>query len=256
MPWTHATPRLLTLCLLPSTTIARTNLAFAPSKSWLLSPGLRSSCRSGLCSYSWLRNSSQGIQTMAGDDDLPLRYRYSWPRPAVTVDCLIYTLEANEPMILLIKRKNDPCKGCWALPGGFVEENEGLEDAASRELEEETGISDSSMVQTGAYANYDIPSEILQWLLPYIQQSQRSLDAENNFRIRQQHTIAFSHIDLDTNTGLEYIVHIHACVHVNWRSCTYSHPTTPMSNIICPGNGNISSCVIPKKTLKLIILCL
>lgn len=47
--------------------------------------------------------------------DLP--YRYQWPRPAVTVDCIIYTLDEGEPWILLIKRKNDPFKGAWALPG-------------------------------------------------------------------------------------------------------------------------------------------
>ena len=51
----------------------------------------------------------------AGEADLP--YRYRWPRPAVTADCLIYTLEEGEPWILLIKRKNDPFKGEWALPG-------------------------------------------------------------------------------------------------------------------------------------------
>ncbi|CAM9581587.1 unnamed protein product [Sphacelaria rigidula] len=82
-----------------------------------------------------------------------LPYRYRWPRPAVTVDCLIYALDQGEPWILLIKRKNDPCKGTWALPGGFVDENESLETAALRELEEETGVTSSKMVQTGAYGD-------------------------------------------------------------------------------------------------------
>ena len=52
----------------------------------------------------------------AGADD-GLAYRYRWPRPSVTVDCLIYALDEGTPWILLIKRKNDPFQGSWALPG-------------------------------------------------------------------------------------------------------------------------------------------
>ncbi|CAM9948269.1 unnamed protein product, partial [Discosporangium mesarthrocarpum] len=90
---------------------------------------------------------------MSGDHALPFKYQYRWPRPSVTVDCIIYTLDEQRPCILLIKRKNDPCKGFWALPGGFVDENEGLEAAARRELEEETGVTGCAMVQTGAYGD-------------------------------------------------------------------------------------------------------
>lgn len=52
-----------------------------------------------------------------GDSAPDLPFRYQWPRPAVTVDCLIYALDEGKPWILLIKRKNDPFKGGWALPG-------------------------------------------------------------------------------------------------------------------------------------------
>lgn len=52
-----------------------------------------------------------------GADSRSLPYRYQWPRPSVTVDCLIYALDEGTPWILLIKRKNDPFKGGWALPG-------------------------------------------------------------------------------------------------------------------------------------------
>ena len=53
--------------------------------------------------------------------------------------------------IFVIKRKNDPFKDCWALPGGFVDENEDLEVAALRELEEETTIKLEKLSQLGAY---------------------------------------------------------------------------------------------------------
>lgn len=55
------------------------------------------------------------MSAAGAEDGLP--YRYRWPRPSVTVDCLIYALDEGTPWILLIKRKNDPFKGSWALPG-------------------------------------------------------------------------------------------------------------------------------------------
>ena len=55
--------------------------------------------------------------------------------------------------MLLIKRAQEPFKGQWAFPGGFVDENEALEDAAARELEEETGLSDINVEQIGAFGD-------------------------------------------------------------------------------------------------------
>ena len=55
----------------------------------------------------------------------------------LTADCVVVN-DRNE--ILLVKRGNDPFKGCWALPGGFMEMDETIERCAVRELEEETGI--------------------------------------------------------------------------------------------------------------------
>jgi 8-oxo-dGTP diphosphatase len=60
---------------------------------------------------------------------------------------------AHETQILLIKRKNEPFKGCWALPGGFVDEKEDLEQAALRELFEETQLKASDLKQIGAFGN-------------------------------------------------------------------------------------------------------
>jgi 8-oxo-dGTP diphosphatase len=67
----------------------------------------------------------------------------------VTVDVLVINKKTTE--ILLIKRLNEPFKDCWALPGGFVDENEDLEQAARRELFEETNIETGEMFQIGAF---------------------------------------------------------------------------------------------------------
>lgn len=69
------------------------------------------------------------------------------PRPSVTVDVIIFTLRANDLQVLLIKRGHPPFEGMWAIPGGFVDIAESLEDAALRELEEEAGVRDVYLEQ-------------------------------------------------------------------------------------------------------------
>ena len=60
--------------------------------------------------------------------------------PSVTVDLVIFTIAENDLKVLLIRRKQEPFKKRWALPGGFVEMGESLEEAAARELREEVGV--------------------------------------------------------------------------------------------------------------------
>ncbi len=68
-------------------------------------------------------------------------YTYDYPRPALTADCVIFGRnEGGELSVLLIERGADPYKGCWAFPGGFIEMDETTIEAASRELQEETGL--------------------------------------------------------------------------------------------------------------------
>ena len=68
-------------------------------------------------------------------------YTYKYPRPAVTADCVVIGHAANSSRhVLLIRRGNEPYKGCWALPGGFMDMEETLEQCALRELKEETGL--------------------------------------------------------------------------------------------------------------------
>jgi ADP-ribose pyrophosphatase YjhB (NUDIX family) len=74
-------------------------------------------------------------------------YSYDYPHPAVTVDSVILTIRNNQHKLLLIRRANNPYKGEWALPGGFVDENESLEAAAQRELKEETGMTGINLEQ-------------------------------------------------------------------------------------------------------------
>ena len=78
---------------------------------------------------------------------------YKYSRPAVTVDAVLFRTTEQGREILLIQRKNEPCQGCWALPGGFVDENESLVDAACRELEEETCVADVELSQFRAYGD-------------------------------------------------------------------------------------------------------
>ena len=64
-------------------------------------------------------------------------YTYEYPRPMLTADCVVVRHRAE---VLLVRRGNEPYKGCWALPGGFMEMDETIEHCAVRELQEETGI--------------------------------------------------------------------------------------------------------------------
>lgn len=80
-------------------------------------------------------------------------YEYRYPRPAVTADVLVFSADRKE--ILLIRRKNDPYKGCWAFPGGFLNMDETLEQCALRELQEETSLVLADIHPVGTYSTVD-----------------------------------------------------------------------------------------------------
>jgi len=81
------------------------------------------------------------------------KYIYDWPRPTVSVDAVVFAFFGNKAKLLLIKRGNEPFKGKWALPGGFVDIDEDLEDAVARELAEETGLAGVRLEQMHTFGN-------------------------------------------------------------------------------------------------------
>ena len=83
-----------------------------------------------------------------------MAYTYDYPRPSVTADCVVITKEET-PQVLLIQRGFEPFKGCWAIPGGFMNMDETTEQCAIRELEEETGLKISDVRQIGAFSKVD-----------------------------------------------------------------------------------------------------
>jgi 8-oxo-dGTP diphosphatase len=84
---------------------------------------------------------------------MPFTYRY--PHPAVTTDIVIFTIRQDELKVLLIKRALPPHKNQWALPGGFIKMEEGLEEGARRELEEETGVTGVYLEQLYTFGQPD-----------------------------------------------------------------------------------------------------
>jgi 8-oxo-dGTP diphosphatase len=78
-------------------------------------------------------------------------YSYKYPHPAVTVDCVVFGLDEGDLKVLLIQRDLEPFAGTWALPGGFVKMEEDVEQAARRELVEETGVSNLYLEQLAAF---------------------------------------------------------------------------------------------------------
>lgn len=81
------------------------------------------------------------------------KYCYDYPRPAVSADCVI--IDNRKQQILLIQRKNDPYRNSWALPGGFIEEDETVETGIAREVEEETGLTPPDFKFVGVFSKPD-----------------------------------------------------------------------------------------------------
>lgn len=90
-------------------------------------------------------NENQATQTAEAKEHQYDASKYE--RPSVTVDVVMMSLRHHDLQVLLVKRRSWPFEGMWAIPGGFINMNESLEEAAKRELQEETGVQDVYLEQ-------------------------------------------------------------------------------------------------------------
>ena len=82
-------------------------------------------------------------------------YAYRYPRASVTADAVLFAEKDGQVYVLLIQRGNEPYKGHWAFPGGFLNMDETVAHCAERELEEETGIVLTGMQLVGIYSDVE-----------------------------------------------------------------------------------------------------
>lgn len=84
-----------------------------------------------------------------------MSYTYKYARPALTVDCVVFGLDEDDLKVLLIQRAQEPFKDYWALPGGFAEVGEQLDETARRELKEETNLENIFLEQLYTFSKPD-----------------------------------------------------------------------------------------------------
>ena len=90
------------------------------------------------------------------NDNKPTKFCYPYPHAAITADCIVFGYDPNKTLrVLLVKRRNEPYKDCWAFPGGFMEIDEDLETCARREVMEETGMALGEVFQFRSYSAVD-----------------------------------------------------------------------------------------------------
>ncbi|MBN1520971.1 MAG: NUDIX hydrolase, partial [Candidatus Aureabacteria bacterium] len=85
-----------------------------------------------------MKSGTENLSDKSSGESCQDKFCYDYPRPMVTVDIIVF--EKKRKKVLLIRRKKEPYRGAWALPGGYVEIEEPARTSALRELKEETGI--------------------------------------------------------------------------------------------------------------------
>lgn len=133
-----------------------------------------------------------------------MSYSYEYPRPAMTVDIAILFPADKGHEILLIERGQEPFKGAWALPGGFLDMDEELQDAAARELEEETGLKNLALKEVGVFGKIGRDPRgrtitvVYLAMLDHKPQAKAGDDASNVgwFPLDQPPELAFDHSDI------------------------------------------------------------
>ena len=134
-----------------------------------------------------------------------MSYTYQYPRAALTVDCVVFGYDDGELKVLLIERGLEPFKGRWALPGGFVRVDETLDEAARRELLEETGLKKVFLEQLYTFGEVDRdPRERVVSVAYYAlvklsnHEAKAATDAANAewFPVSKTPRLAFDHADI------------------------------------------------------------
>jgi 8-oxo-dGTP diphosphatase len=140
-----------------------------------------------------------------------MSHTYQHPRPALTVDCVVFGFDEGDLKVLLIQRGLAPFEGKWALPGGFVRMGETLESAARRELCEETNLVEIYLEQLYTFGEVKrdprerIVSVAYYGLVKLMDHRVKAAtDARNVawFSINEVPSLAFDH-DLIVNTALK-----------------------------------------------------
>lgn len=130
------------------------------------------------------------------------KFSYEYARPALTVDCVVFGLDEGDLKVLLIQRKLKPYKNRWALPGGFVRLDESLDEAARRELAEESGVKNVYLEQLYSFGDLNRdPRERVVTVAYYAlvklagHDVKASTDAENAawFSVDEAPALAFDH---------------------------------------------------------------
>jgi 8-oxo-dGTP diphosphatase len=143
-----------------------------------------------------------------------MTYTYSYPRVAVTIDTLIIVENKGDYFILLIERANPPFQNCWALPGGYLDMEETLEEAAHRELIEETGLNVETLHELKSFSGlYRDPRErtitivfyaIIEGICPQLNAGDDAVKAEW-FPLDNLPNLAFDHFEI-IEFGLNEII--------------------------------------------------
>src|SRR5262249_36665381 len=124
----------------------------------------------------------------------------------VTVDIVVFTIIEQRLHVLLIRRLTDPFRGSFALPGGFVLEKESLDDAAARELREETGVNQVFLEQLYTFGAPDrdprgrVITAAYYALIPSTKSLHAGSDAEAAkwFDVEKLPDLAFDHMEILT----------------------------------------------------------
>lgn len=130
------------------------------------------------------------------------KYTYEYPRPAVSVDCVIFGFEKNQLKLLLTKRAIEPYLGKWAFPGGFIQEDETADECALRKLSEEAGLSNIFLEQLYTFSelNRDPRGRVISVAYfalvkptEYTLEAGLDIDAVQWFNLKEVADLAFDH---------------------------------------------------------------